>query len=172
MKIISCLALIVASAERDCREGADQCSLWMPTQKAYCISVPPEETSLSCSSLPLFSSSLPHWYVYLVFLSCALWLPPARSPHFSLSPVPAVVTKSRSKTGCNWLCLRVAFHSSCRAYQHGYVLPPLGALQLGLYSTVSGQNALHHLLYLKPILIQVTAPHIPAYFTQGNALFK
>lgn len=82
--------------------------------------------------------------------------------------------KSRSQTGCNWLCLRLAFDSSCRAYQLGYVLLPPGALQLGLYGSVSGQNDLRHLLYLKPILIQVTAPQIPASFkqVQGNALFK
>lgn len=105
MKIISCLALIVASVEGDCREGSGQCALWMPTQKVYCIAVSPGETSLSCSSLPLFSSSLPHWYFYQVVLSSPLWLPPA--------PFPLILSTTSPSSGDeeqkpNWVQLVVS----------------------------------------------------------------
>lgn len=92
--------------------------------------------------------------------------------------LPTILHSSGEEQKPNWMRLGVsqsmAFHNSCRAQHLGNVLTPSSAFHLGLYSSVNGQNTLPHLLYLKPVLIQVTAPHTTAYFKQeqGNALFN
>jgi len=92
MQIISCLTLIVVSVERP-QGGGWPIHRMDVHSKSVLRFVALGESALLCSLLSLFLSSLPHWCFYLVLLSYALWLCPAHSPHFFLSPVPAAVTK-------------------------------------------------------------------------------
>lgn len=122
----------------------------------------------------LFNATVFCFLATLVFLASFNFL----GPMVSFCLLPTILHSSGKEQKPNWMRLvvsqSVAFHSSCRAYQLGNVLTPSSAFHLRLCSSVSGQNTLPHLLYLKPILTQVTAPHITAYFKQerGNALFN